>query len=623
MSRRGPVADTGEDTGAATLALTGLTVAAAVGMGRLFSGSSHLVPFLAAAGVGHAVMWAGRRRRLGLGVNVALALAAVAITVVWLVLPETTFLGLPTTATLRAAAGALDRSWADFDTIVAPVPVSDGFVIAGMAGVGVAAVLADWAAFRMGVLFEALLPSFTLFVFTAALAADRGRAVMVGLYVAAVLAFLVVQQWTSRAGAASWFASRTTGGRGAVVRGGAALGGLAILAGVVVGPALPGADSAPLLALRDADRPGGGRRTTISPLVDIRGRLVEQSDREVFTVRSGLRSYWRLTSLDTFDGNIWSSDASYKPTGSRLPSGVGRGVNSSAAVQEFTISSLSSIWLPAAYRPVRLAGVDDVSFNEGLGSLITGRDTTDGLRYQVLSEVPRLGAVELGRVAGPPAGVDLSRFLRIDGVSPAVARLAAQIARGNDTPFAKARALQDYFQRGFTYNLQARPGHSGRALDAFLFDTREGYCEQFAGAYGVLARLMGLPTRVAVGFTPGEQSADGVFHVRGLNAHAWPEVLLAGAGWVAFEPTPGRGAPGAEDYTGLPEQQAQPADPRTATTAAPTTTVVPGPDGEAPATTVPAIAEPAPGRTGRPLVENPLLRLVFVALAGAAVTALA
>jgi hypothetical protein len=67
-----------------------------------------------------------------------------------------------------------------------------------------------------------------------------------------------------------------------------------------------------------------------------------------------------------------------------------------------------------------------------------------------------------------------------------------------------------------------------------------------------------LPTRVAVGFTPGDEDPNkpGTYHVRGMHAHAWPEVYLYGQGWVPFEPTPTRGAPNAQQYTNVPEQQA-------------------------------------------------------------------
>jgi hypothetical protein len=74
----------------------------------------------------------------------------------------------------------------------------------------------------------------------------------------------------------------------------------------------------------------------------------------------------------------------------------------------------------------------------------------------------------------------------------------------------------------------------------------------------VMARVLGLPTRVAVGFSYGVQDAAGVWHVKDSYAHAWPEVYFPGSGWVPFEPTPGRGIPGAQQYTGLaPAQQGQ------------------------------------------------------------------
>jgi transglutaminase-like putative cysteine protease len=75
-----------------------------------------------------------------------------------------------------------------------------------------------------------------------------------------------------------------------------------------------------------------------------------------------------------------------------------------------------------------------------------------------------------------------------------------------------------------------------------------------------------------VGFTPGESDGNGTFVVHGFNGHAWPEVYLDGFGWVAFEPTPGRGMPGAESYTGIAEQQADVGNQGSATTLATTTT---------------------------------------------------
>ncbi|HEX9969792.1 MAG TPA: transglutaminase-like domain-containing protein, partial [Acidimicrobiales bacterium] len=149
---------------------------------------------------------------------------------------------------------------------------------------------------------------------------------------------------------------------------------------------------------------------------------------------------------------------------------------------------------------------------------------------------------------------------------------------------------------------------------------KRGYCEQFAGAFAVMARSVGLPARVAVGFTPGELGADGRYHVRGLNAHAWPEVYIEGFGWTYFEPTPGRGMPGSQEWTGVPPQQAPPGSPNSAATI-PTTTAPPAPDDNTP-TTAPRPEDdsssvgtgdeaPKPSKLDNPLVHTGLLVLVL------------
>ena len=578
----------------ATLALAALTLAGAVGMGRLFAGSDHLLPLMAAAVVAHAVMFTGRRIGAPLALSAVVAMAAVALAGVWLLLMGTTTFAIPGPGTLEAVRRALADAWSEFGDVVAPAPPTDGFLLAAMVGVGATAVLADWAAFGMRVLFEAVVPSFTLFVFTATLGDSGGRSLMVSLYVGTLLAFLVVHRAGLESEGTSWFASRARGGARALLKGAAWLGLVAVVAAVVVGPRLPGASAGAVLAWRDSDRSGGnGRRTTVSPLVDIRGRLVDQSATEVFTVKADKKAYWRLTSLDTFDGQIWSSDRSYEQIGRRVPSAGSGRAPAHAVAQEFTIRSLSSIWLPAAYRPVRVEGIGHVSYNADLGSLITAEDTTDGFTYRVVSAVPDLTGDDL-EGGGPPLA-DRRRFVALPAVAARVRREAQVAAGAARTPYEKALALQRYFRQGFVYDLNARPGHDERALENFLFTTRRGYCEQFAGAYAVLARSIGLPTRVAVGFTPGEPDAKGTYHVRGLNAHAWPEVYLAGSGWVAFEPTPGRGAPGAEAYTGVPEAQAAPQQPGVATTAVPTTAVT-ADDPSTPSTTA-APAGPAGGAT--------------------------
>lgn len=577
----------------AELALATVTVASVTGLGRLFADASFLAPAAGAALASHLVAAAARRRGLG---PVAAALASGAGLVLylsWVVAPHTTFYGLPAAATWAMVSADLAQAWDQFSTVVAPAPVTRGFVLASAAGAWLAGWLADMFAFRARARFEAVVPSFTVFLFGALLGADRGRVGLTALYLAAVLAFVVLADAGGRWASGSWFGTRGDRGDAAVLRGAVAMGAAAVLFGVVVGPRLPGAGADGLFGLGDRSGARQPSRVTVSPLVDIRGRLVNPSGAEVLTVAASEPAYWRLTSLDRFDGSIWSSKGSYQRVRRSLPEGVATAGVERTLRQDFAIGALSAIWLPAAFRPQRVSGdVPGLRYERASASLLTDRETADGLRYVVESALPSLTEAELAAApAGVPQDVAEANLELPADLSPSVVALAREVAGAQATPYAKARALQDWFRSEFSYSLDVPPGHGDDAMVRFLRD-RVGYCEQFAGTYAAMARALGLPARVAVGFTPGSLGADGRFHVTDREAHAWPEVYIAGYGWVAFEPTPGRAQPGAEDYTGVPtgESQPQPA----------------APDPTAPGATVPtpgAGAQPEPSPSGAGVEE--------------------
>ncbi len=606
----------------AEIALLGLTAAGVVGLARLFSDGTFLIPVLAFALAGHALAAVCRRRRVPAGITVALAVGGLIAGISIFLLPDTTFLGIPTGATLGEAGRQLGEAMTAFREVVAPAPVQPGFVLAAAVTTWIVAFVADTAAFRARARVEAAVPAATLFVFGAALGAPPYRIPVTALFLAALAAYWLTQRVLTHWSTAHLMAQpgHARAGPHSLLRAGAILAAAAVVAAVVVGPLLPGAEASAVIPWRAGDRDGPNSRVTISPLVDIRSRIVDQSDVEVFTVASDARSYWRLTSLEIFDGRIWSSRGQYREIDGGLADGPGDELASTGTiVQDFEIDRLASIWLPAAYRPVRLEGVE-ARFDEDSASLLTEEESAAGLRYRVTSEVRRLDPEALAQVPNvAPAQVAETYTALPPDFSPAVQELAARITQDASTQYERARLLQDHFRDGsFTYDLSVTPGHGGDDLERFLFETFRGYCEQFAGAFAAMARAIGLPARVAVGFTPGEADAEGRLVVRGLNAHAWPEVYLAGYGWVAFEPTPGRGIPGAEAYTGVPEQQATPGDPTTATTRPSTETVPPTttPAGQGTPTTVPEGGElgedRAPAAPGSPWPGRILVTLAVV-----------
>jgi hypothetical protein len=596
----------------AEVSLAVVTVTALAALTRLFADGSFLPPVVGAALVSHVVAGVVRRRGLNPLVAAAISGLGLLLYVAWVIEPHTTTLGIPGGSTLDAVRTDLRSAWDRFGTVVAPAPVNRGFVLACAVGAWLAAWLGDLFAFRVRARFEAIVPSFVVFLFGAMLGTERHRIGLTAAYLGAVLAFVVLADVGVRTTTGAWFGTRGAQGDGAVLRAAAVVGLAAVLAGVVVGPRLPGADSPSLFGIGDKPGARGSARVTVSPLVDIRGRLVNPSGAEVFTVGSSAPAYWRLTSLDRFDGSIWSSRGSYQRAKGSLPDGVVTRGPQQPLTQDFVIGALSAIWLPAAFRPDRVDGqVPGLRYERDSGSLLTDKESADGLAYRVESALPTLTADALAAAPDQVPGPIAERYLSLPPDFPVSVRLqAADVVAGQTTPFARARALQDWFRSQFTYSLDVAPGHGDDAILRFLED-RVGYCEQFAGTYAAMARSVGLPARVAVGFTPGALGADGRYHVTDREAHAWPEVYLTGYGWVAFEPTPGRGQPGAEDYTDVAPAEAE-------TPATPDTTV-PGGAATAPGATPPATSPDAPAATGAvdrpgPSVASRLLHAALVLL---------
>jgi transglutaminase-like putative cysteine protease len=603
-----------------------VSLATVLGMWRLFEDGSFFWPLTGHAVAAHLVAAACRRRGLSLPVSALVTAVAAVLVLTWSHLGATTALGLPTTATIEAARDRLDEAWRMFDEVKAPAPVLPGFLLAAGAALWAGAWLADLAAFRLWTSFEALIPSGTVFVFASLFTAEKGRAAAAAGWLAAALGFVLVHRTVRQHASPSWLGSDPRLGTAALLKAGAGLVALAVLGAVVIGPRLPGAGEAAIVAVRDLDD-GGGSRQTVSPLVEIRGRLIEQSQAELFTVRSTQRAYWRLTSLDEFDGEVWSSRGSFGGADGELDD-IGEPPPASVAVtQQFRISGLAAIWLPAAFDPMAVdPGDAEVRWEAESSTLIVSTDlpTSDGLEYQVISQVPT-GVTPEDLGAPTPTPEQLGEVGNLDlppGFPGPVVDLARQVVAdaGATTPYGIAMALQSFFLSGaFTYSLDVPPGHSDSAIEDFLFVSRAGYCEQFAGTYAAMARAVGLPARVAVGFTPGiADAADPqLYRVRGEHAHAWPEVWIPEAGWIAFEPTPGRGAPNAA-YTGLPEAQDTPGEsvepmivPTTIQEAVPTT--LPGATTTTP-TPLTDVTEPDPLTPGEGNASSPLLRWIVWAV---------
>ena len=117
--------------------------------------------------------------------------------------------------------------------------------------------------------------------------------------------------------------------------------------------------------------------------------------------------------------------------------------------------------------------------------------------------------------------------------------LARELARDADSPEEYVERVLAYLADGSRFTYSETPPAAARTLDGFLFDARQGYCQQYSGAMALLLRMAGIPARVSTGFSTGAtDTKTGEYVVRDFDAHSWVEVYYPGYGWVTFDPTP-------------------------------------------------------------------------------------
>ncbi len=612
---------------AAEIAVTLMGLAVALSFARVYEDSTYRRPLILTVVLAHGLAVLARRLGISLWISALMSAAGMLISQGLIHYGSSTQFGLPTSTTRTQIQTDLTDAWTAFGSISAPVAVLPGFVLASAVALWLVMFLADWAAFRMRSGFEAILPPAVIFIFLSLFSAEQYQLRSVTMFAAAVLFFIVMHRAAAMQELnTSWLGGTSQRGTQAVVAAGGVIAVTSLLFGVVAGPRLPGADDAPIVDLEKVGD-GPGTRVALNPLVDIQAQLIDLPNTVVFTVKTDEPTYWKLTSLPVFDGKQFTANESFEKVEGDLESIEPRDI-SYELEQEFTINGLAGEWLPAAQEPVRaepLAGDFEISWNSNISSLITrDRSTTveTGMQYSVTSGIvtPDLAAIKNATI---PSDVDDVYLELPDDFSPRAIETARQVTATATSPYEQALQLQKYFLT-FDYDIDVARGHSINRIDDFL-DARVGYCEQFATAFATMARSLGLPTRVSIGFTEGEFSADEqLYRVRGAQAHAWPEVLFEGLGWLRFEPTPGRGAPGDEVYTGQGTDATVEPD-VSATPTVPPTTVAQSPGtatGQGSTTTLPnQQAAPALGETAEGFsVPLPLILGVLGVLAAIGLT---
>lgn len=271
--------------------------------------------------------------------------------------------------------------------------------------------------------------------------------------------------------------------------------------------------------------------------------------RPMFRVRSGAAVPLRLTVLDEYDGVEWTSDATYIASGPKLPVAPAVSGNRPDAA-DINLQHLDTAWLPAPDRPVELSGVPAAADpTDGVLAAPAGRATA-GLSYRVISAIPELSRAAAVR-ATPAAGNSYLPYLRVPGSFPAaMAHDAERITAQAASPYQELLLLQNALRSGYRYDPRATPGRTVGHLAFFYLTSRVGTADQFAATFALMARHLGFPTRLAIGFTAGHPAGGGWSEVYSTDVTVWPEVALRGLGWVPFYPVP---APGHAGRSGIAE----------------------------------------------------------------------
>jgi transglutaminase-like putative cysteine protease len=334
---------------------------------------------------------------------------------------------------------------------------------------------------------------------------------------------------------------------------------------------------------------GGGVATGINPLINL-GDDLRRGDpitALTYTTTANAGLYLRLATLDSFNGRSWSptlvqADPDHNVAEFPDPIGLEDDIARDLFAADIQVGDISGRWLPLPYPSQTVTGVTGTWYWEQNGlSARSGDSGVRGQRYDVtfLDVEPNIEQVS---VAMPDPGGD-DPWLALPARMPEeIAAVAQEVTAAGVTSYDKALALQTFFSDGdFRYSEDApvEEGYdgSGAEIIATFLEKKSGYCVHFASAMAIMARILGIPARMAVGFQPGTSSTlQGVttYTVSSHDLHAWPELYFEGIGWLRFEPTPGRGiipdysTPAAVDDPLTPENEAAPTPIPTSTASA-------------------------------------------------------
>ena len=278
------------------------------------------------------------------------------------------------------------------------------------------------------------------------------------------------------------------------------------------------------------------------------GNRGRPDDTLVMRVRAPAPAFWRGQTFDTWDGRTWTlSDQSTqtitgRPIQTRRTPGDD-GPATTEFIQTFYMETAGPNVIFGAYRMSDIFFEGSGLFQLPEGTVRAGVDLPADTIYTVISQRPFSNEENLREadplLLGIPDGI-AATYLQVPASTPQrVIDLATEITRTELTTYDKVRAIETWMATNTTYTLDIPPLPEGEdALDHYLFQTQQGFCEQIGSSLAIMLRSQGIPARLVVGYTPGIRNPfTGLYEVKASDAHSWTEVYFPGIGWQGFDPT--------------------------------------------------------------------------------------
>ena len=533
-----------------SLAATSLVaVATALAYGRVYEGRTATLQLLVVGLLSGVLAWVLERRGL-LAATLASAGALVVVLAI-VAFRETTWFGLPTLETFRQIGEAAAAVSEQARIQTAPTPPIDPLMLAGIVAMWASVFSCHALAFRAGSPLLALVPPVALVAFADTVLEEFVRPMYGVAFLLGALALVFadsVRRTRSWGPVWSGRATQRAGLIGASSRGARRLGVAALVVAAFAPIAMPGFGSSGLIDVSSISR---GDTVLVDPLVSVASELTREASIDVLSVETDTPAYLRMLTLPEFDGITWRRDGTDpgSPVSEELRSPVRETFDQRITV----LNDLGFPWIPMAAEPVSVELGGDMRWNAETGSIETDDPLDAGTVYGTRSELVQPSPEALGTADAVAPG-DALRYLELPTDLPAEISAVAQTWKadaGAVADYDVVLAIQDRLKESpFIYDPTVELRDDADTLAEFLTVTQAGFCQQFASAMAVMLRTLGIPARVAVGFTEGteDEEGSGRYTISTDNLHSWVEVPFMGYGWLAFEPTPGRDNPVAATY---------------------------------------------------------------------------